>query len=319
VGITVYGCEPDEAALFRGLATWFRVEPTITNAAVSEGNAGLAFGHECVSVGHKDHIANATLLALRRVGVRYISTRSIGYDHIDVEYAKSIGITVANVSYSPGGVADFTVMLMLMLIRNAMAVLARAAAHDYRLSDAPGKELRDLTVGIIGTGRIGTAVIDRLSAFGCRILACDSRPKTGVDHRPLEEVLQQSDIVTLHTPLDARTYHLLDGPRIAQMKRGAFIVNTGRGALIDTEALIRALESGRLGGAGLDVLEGEQGIFYADRRNDPVESDVLRRLHALPTVIISPHTAYYTDHAVRDIVENSLLNCLEIARGRRHG
>jgi D-specific alpha-keto acid dehydrogenase len=319
LGITIYGCEPGEATLFRDLAPRFRVKPTITEAAVSEGNVGLAFGNRCISVGHKTHIANATLLALRRVGVTYISTRSIGYDHVDVDHANSIGITVGNVSYSPHSVADFTLMLMLMLVRDAMQILTRAAARDYRLSDVRGRELRDLTIGIIGTGRIGIAVMDRLSGFGCRVLAYDKRPKTAGDYRPLVEVLQQSDIVTLHTPLTADTHHLLDRERIAQMKRGAFIINTGRGSLLDTEALIRAVESGRLGGAALDVLEGEEGIYYTDRRDNPLESELLLRLHELPTVIISPHTAYYTDHALSDIVQNSIVNCLEVAGGYRHG
>jgi D-specific alpha-keto acid dehydrogenase len=319
LGITIYGSDPDEAALFRRLAPRFGVEPTITEAAVSEETIGLAFGNRCISVGHKTRIENATLLALRRAGVTYISTRSIGYDHIDVGYADSLGITVGNVSYSPDGVADFTLMLMLMLVRDAMPALTRAAAHDYRLSDVRGKELRDLTIGIIGTGRIGIAVHERLRGFGCRVLAYDRRPKTTAEYRSLAEVLRQSDIVTLHTPLDARTHHLLDDRRIAQMKRGAFIVNTGRGSLLDTEALIRAVQCGRLGGAALDVLEGEEGIFYTDRRDDPIESHQLQRLHELPTVIISPHSAYYTNHALSEIVESSIVNCLEITGGRRHG
>jgi D-specific alpha-keto acid dehydrogenase len=319
VGITIYGCEPGEATLFRALAPRSRVRPTITDAAVSEANVGLASGNRCISVGHKARVPNATLRALHHVGVTYISTRSVGYDHIDVDYAERVGITVGNVSYSPDSVADFTLMLMLMLVRDALPTLTRAAAHDYRLSDVRGKELRDLTVGIIGTGRIGIAVMDRLRGFGCRVLASDRRPKTTAEYRPLADVLRRSDIVTLHTPLDAQTHHLLDRRRIAQMKRGAFIVNTGRGALLDTEALISALESGGLGGAALDVLEGEEGIYYADRRDDPIESQLLQRLHELPNVIISPHTAYYTDHALSDIVESSIVNCLEIARGRRHG
>jgi D-specific alpha-keto acid dehydrogenase len=318
LGITIYGCEPGEATLFRDLAPRFRVKPTITEAAVSERNTGLAFGNQCISVGHKTHIPNATLRALRRVGVTYISTRSIGYDHIDVAYANSVGITVGNVSYSPDGVADYTLMLMLMLIRDALPTLTRAAEHDYRLSDVRGKELGDLTVGVIGTGRIGIAVMDRLRGFGCRVLAYDKRPKTTAEYRPLADVLQQSDIVTLHTPLDASTHHLLDQQRIAQMKRGAFIINTGRGSLLDTEALIGAVENGRLGGAALDVVEGEEGIYYTDRRDNAIESPLLLRLHKLPTVIISPHTAYHTDHALSDIVHNSIVNCLDIACDHRH-
>ncbi len=198
-------------------------------------------------------------------------------------------------------------------------MVRRADVHDYRLNDLRGKELRDLTVGVVGTGRIGAAVIDRLRGFGCRILAYDNRPKTAADYVPLDELLQQSDIVTLHTPLTPETHHLLNRQRIEQMKHGAFIVNTGRGPLLDTEALAPALESGRLGGAALDVLEGEEGIFYADRRDTPVENRPLLRLQALPNVIISPHTAYYTDHALRDTVENSITNCLAVETRRRHG
>jgi D-specific alpha-keto acid dehydrogenase len=318
-GITVYGCEPDEAVLFREMARRCGVVPTITEAAVSEANVGLAAGNRCVSVGHKTPVTNPTLLALGRAGVRYLSTRSIGYNHIDVEYAESVGISVGNVAYSPDSVADYTLMLMLMLVRDAKSVLRRTDVHDYRLSDVRGKELRDLTVGIIGTGRIGVAVMDRLRGFGCRVLAYDIRPRNSADYVPLDELLQLSDLVTLHTPLNADTHHLLDRRRIAQLKRGAFVVNTGRGPLLDTDALISALESGSLGGAALDVLEGEEGIFYTDCRTRPVESERLVRLQAMPNVLISPHTAYYTDHALSDTVENSLVNCLSFENGERHG
>jgi D-specific alpha-keto acid dehydrogenase len=240
----------------------------------------------------------------------YISTRSIGYNHIDVNYAESVGICVGNVAYSPDSVADYTLMLVLMAVRNAKSIIRRTDTHDYRLNDMRGKELRDLTIGVIGTGRIGTAVVDRLRGFGCRILAYDNRPKTSAHYVPLDELLQQSDIATLHTPLNTGTHHLLNRRRIEQMKHGAFIINTGRGSLLDTDALLSALESGRLGGAALDVLEGEEGIFYADCRDKPIESKPLLRLQQLPNVLISPHTAYYTDHALSDAVENSIVNCL---------
>jgi D-specific alpha-keto acid dehydrogenase len=318
MGITIYGCGQDEAVLFREMAPRCGVVPTITEAAVSEANIELAFGNRCISVGHKAHITNSTLLALGQAGVTYISTRSIGYNHIDVNYAKRVGISVENVAYSPDSVADYTLMLMLMAARNAKSIVRRADIHDYRLNDVPGKELRDLTIGVIGTGRIGAAVIDRLWGFGCQKLAYDIRPRTSADYVPLDDLLQQSDIVTLHTPLNADTHHLLNRHRIEQMKHGAFIINTGRGSLLDTEALISALESGRLGGAALDVLEGEEGIFYADCRNKPIESKQLLRLQELPNVLISPHTAYYTDHALSDTVENSIINCRKFESKRQH-
>ena len=323
MGITVYGCGPDEAAVFREVAPRFGVAPTMTEAAVSEANVELASGNRCISVGHKTPVTNSTLLALSRAGVRYVSTRSIGYNHIDVNYARSVGynhidvnyarsvgICVGNVAYSPDSVADYALMLMLMAVRNAKSVIRQTDAHDYRLHDVRGKELRDLTVGVVGTGRIGSAVLDRLRGFGCRTLAYDTRQKTRADYVPLGELLEQSDIVTLHIPLTAGTHHLLDRRRIGQMKHGAFIINTGRGSLLDTESLLSALESGRLSGAALDVLEGEDGIFYTDCRNTPLGDTPLTRLQQLPNVIISPHTAYYTDHALNDAVENTIITCL---------
>ncbi|MGI5341510.1 D-isomer specific 2-hydroxyacid dehydrogenase family protein [Streptomyces sp. CA-181903] len=315
-GITFYGCEQDEALLFREMAPRFGVAPTITKEAVSEATIDLAAGNRCISVSHRTHVTRATLTALSRAGVEYLSTRSIGCNHIDVNHAMSVGISVGNVTYSPDSVADYTLMLMLVAVRHAKATVRRTDAHDYRLSEIRGKELRDLTVGVIGTGRIGTAVIDRLRGFGCRVLTYDSRPDTVADHTPIDELLQRSDIVTLHTPLTAGTRHLVDRRRIERMKHGAFIVNTARGPLIDTEALLSALESGRLGGAALDVLDGEEGIFYTDRRNKPIGNRSLLRLQDLPNVFISPHTAYYTDHALSDTVRNTLVNCLDFESGK---
>ncbi|MBT2497581.1 lactate dehydrogenase [Agromyces sp. ISL-38] len=310
-GISIYGCGRDEAVVFREVAPRFGVTPTIIDTAVSEVNIGLAIGNRCISVGHKTPIANSTLRSLSEAGVAYISTRSTGHDHIDVDFARSVGISVEGVVYSPDGVADYTLMLMLMALRNARSIITRAEAHDFRLNRVRGRELRDMTVGVIGTGRIGAAVVDRLRGFGCRVLAYDRNPKTTADYVDLDELLQRSDLVTLHTPLSAETRHLLDRQRFEQMKHGAIIVNTGRGSLLDTESLLSALESGKLGGAALDVLEGEEGIFYTDRRNRPIESRLVLRLQRLPNVLITPHTAYFTEHALRDTVENTILNCLE--------
>ncbi|MFC3453280.1 VanH-AOV family D-lactate dehydrogenase [Amycolatopsis speibonae] len=315
-GITIYGCGQDEAALFREMAPRFGIMPTIAEAPVSEANIELVSGNRCISVGHKTPITNSILSALAKAGVEYISTRSIGFNHIDVNHAESVGITVGNVAYSPDSVADFTLMLMLMAVRDAKSIIRRTEVHDYRLNEVRGKELRDLTVGVVGTGRIGVAVLDRLRGFGCRVLAYDTLLTAPVDYVSLDELLRESDIVTLHVPLNTDTYHLLDQRAIEKMKHGAYIINTGRGPLIETEALISALESGKLGGVGLDVLEGEEGIFYADCRNKTIESKTLLRLEKLSNVLISPHTAYYTDHALSDTVENSIINCLKFESGK---
>ena len=305
--------------MFRETAPRFGVLPTITAAAVSAANIELALGNRCISVSHKTRVTNSTLFALRQAGVTYISTRSIGCNHINVQYAESIGITVGNVAYSPDSVADYTLMLMLMAVRQVKSMLRRADIHDYRLSDVRGRELRDLIVGVVGTGRIGAAVMDRLQGFGCRVLAYDRHPKTDADYVTLDELLRVSDIVTLHTPLTADTRHLLDRRRIAQMKPGAYLINTGRGSLLDTEALVPALESGRLGGAALDVLEGEEGVFYADCRGKPIGNKPLLQLQRLPNALISPHAAYYTDHAMSDTVTNSITNCLAFERRNGYG
>ncbi|MUG23310.1 D-lactate dehydrogenase VanH-E [Paenibacillus macerans] len=316
-GITIYGCEEDEADLFRRYSPHYGVEPTIIESAVSADNAALASGNCCISVNHKTEIGLSTLRALKENGVAYISTRSIGCNHIDMEAAEKLGITIDNVAYSPASVADYTLMLILMSLRNAKSVLCRADAHDYKLCAVPGRELRDMTVGILGTGRIGQAVIDRLNGFGCRILAYNLYPQAKAEYVTLDELLRQSDILTLHMPLNADTYHILDRKRIKSVKHGAFVINTARGSLIDTEALIWALENGRLGGAALDVVEGEEGIFYHDRTNKPVNNQFLPGLQKLPNAIVTPHTAFYTDHALQDIVENTIQNCLEFERGTR--
>ncbi|MBW8827808.1 MAG: lactate dehydrogenase, partial [Acidobacteria bacterium] len=172
------------------MAPGLGVAPSITEAAPTEDTAHLALGSRCISVGHKTRITNATLDALRRAGVTYVSTRSIGCNHIDVAYAESVGIAVEGVSYSPDSVADYTLMLILMSLRNARSMVRRSDAHDFRLIGVPGKELRDLTVGVVGTGRIGAAVIDRLRGFGCRVLAHDTNPCTSADYVALDELIR---------------------------------------------------------------------------------------------------------------------------------
>ena len=316
--LTVYSCDRDEATLFGAESARFGISPVITAEAVSAATIPLAQGSRCISVGHKTHITKKHLLALSKVGVQYISTRSVGTNHIDIAYAETVGITVSNVQYSPDSVADYTLMLMLMTVRHAKSVLLRADKHDYRLSDPRGKELRDLTVGVIGTGRIGSAVIDRLRGFGTRIIAHDRQQKADVEYGTLDEVLRQSDIVTLHAPLDETTRNLLDHRRLAQLKPGAYIVNTGRGGLIDTAALITFLEAGVLGGVALDVVEGEDGIFYGDHRETALGNNPLVRLRELSNAIITPHSAYFTEHALHDTVVNSLTNCAQFERESHH-
>lgn len=310
--LTVFGCAPDEAALFRRLAPEYGVRASVTSFPLSDVGVALAAGSDSVSIEHRTPVANRTLLALRQVGVRYVSTRSAGLDHLDVAYANSIGIEVGNVAYSPEGVADYTLMLILMAVRSARAAMRRVEQHDYRLA-ARSRELPDLTVGVVGAGRIGGAVLERLRGFGCRVLAHDPRLDAG--STPLEELLRSSDVVTLHAPLTCGTHHLIDRRRIALLRPEAVVVNTSRGGLVDTAALVEALEAGRLGGAALDVVEGETGVF--GRATPAPQGSFIERLQRLPNVVLSPHTAYYTDRALRDTVESTLANCLRFDRFER--
>jgi D-specific alpha-keto acid dehydrogenase len=318
-GITVYGCEPDEAEQFRELSPRFGVEATITSVAVAQETVISVPRNRCISVGHKSELTAPTLRALQGAGVEHVSTRSIGLDHIDLEAAEALGIAVDNAVYAPDGVADFTLMLILMLVRDAKRVIRAAEQQDFRLGSVRGRDLCDLTVGVIGMGNIGRAVVERMRGFGCRVLAHTN----GLDARAdaelvsLSRLLVESDVVTLHVPLTADTHHCIGREQLALMKEKAFLVNTGRGALVDTDALLAALENGTLGGAALDVLEGEEGIFYVDRTTTPVEHDALLRLQALPNAIVTPHTAYYTRRALRDTVERTLVNCVHFERNRK--
>lgn len=318
-GITIFGCEQDEAEAFRILSPDFCVIPTLVSDAISTDNVRLAAGNQCVSVGHKSKVSEPTILALRNAGVKYISTRSIGCNHIDTTAAERMGISVGTVAYSPDSVADYTLMLILMAIRGAKPTMYAVAKQDFRLERIRGKELRDMTVGIIGTGRIGQAVAGRLRGFGCRVLACDNCRSIAAEYVPLDKLLRNSDIVTLHVPLYADTLHLIGREQIGAMKRGAVLINTGRGALVDTGALVEALDNGKLGGAALDVLEGEDQFVYTDCSQSTIDHPFLSQLQRMPNVIITPHTAYYTERVLRDTAEKTIQNCLDFERSLQHG
>ncbi|MBR4423314.1 MAG: D-lactate dehydrogenase VanH-A, partial [Mailhella sp.] len=252
-------------------------------------------------------------------GVRYLLCRSICYDHVDLEEAARLGMRVANVSYPPSGVAGYAVMLMLMACRNITGLLRQADMQDFTLRGKIGLDLAACTVGVIGTGQIGATVIRALSGFGCRILACDPRRNPSVEglaeYVGLDRLLAGSDIVTLHTNATADNHHLLNARTFACMKKGAIIINTARGKLIDTQALIGALESGQVGYAALDVLENEEGLYYCDRRGEVIANREMAVLRSFPNVILSPHTAFYTQSAVEHMVRYCFVNAAGFAGG----
>jgi D-specific alpha-keto acid dehydrogenase len=317
LGITVFGCEPDEADLFHRLAPGCGVEISTTPEPLSEAAAVPLAPARCVSVGHRSGVTGRELEALKAAGVDYLSTRSIGLDHIDVDAATELGITVENVTYSPDGVADFTMMLILMATRNTEVLVSPPDVRSVDPCRGRGRDLRDLTVGVVGVGNIGRAVIRRLQGFGCQVLGCDTGTTAGsAAVVPLDHLLQQSDIVPPHLPLTPETRHVIGGVQIASMRDGAILVNTARGALVDTDALLPALQSGHLRFAALDVVEGEEHLEHDGSASSRETRECLLELQQLPNVILTPHIAYRTERTLRELVERTLVNCVDFERSR---
>lgn len=281
-------------------------------------NAHLARGCDAISTIVTD-VNEALLTALAKEGVRYILTRSIGTDHIDMKAARRLGLRVASAVYSPESVANYAIMLMLMCCRKFPYVLDRAKLQDYSLPGKRGRELSAMTVGVIGTGRIGQTVLRHLSGFGCRLLGYDRYPSEAAkglcEMVDLETIYRECDLITLHCPATKENTHMIDRETIAKMKPGVILINTARGALIDSMALIEGLESGHVGAAGLDVIENEYGLYYINHTGKAMNNRELALLSSFPNVIVAPHAAFYTDVSVYDMVRCSVEACAAFERG----
>lgn len=319
--LVAYNGRPDEVGYFHKFAKEYGVDLKLVPEIPSEENAAEAAGCTCISV-LTSPMTESRLRRFYDEGIRYISTRSIGYDHVDVAAAKKLGMHIGNVSYTPNSVADYTVMLALMATRKIKAIARHSAAQDFTLGGVQGVELHNLTVGVIGTGRIGRLVAKRLSAFGCRVIAYDlyesDEIKTFGEYVPLKQLFAESDLITMHMPATKENYHLINQDTIASMKDGVFIINTARGSLIDTHAFLGAVESGKIGGAALDVIENETGLYYNNLESTPLTNREMAVLKSYPNVIVTPHTAFYTDQAVSDMVEHSIESCLLFTEGKKN-
>lgn len=308
--VVAYATRPDEQYGFDKFTKELNIEVKYITQKLCKETAHEAEGFEFVTILGNCDASSEVLEILSGYGVKYIASRSAGYNNIDLKKAKELGIRVSNANYSPYCVSDFTVMLILMSIRKVSRALQRGQVQDFSLVGIQGKEMHNLTVGVVGTGRIGQAVIKSLTGFGCKIVAYDLYPneamKQYVEYVSLEELYKTSDVITLHTPLFESNYHLINKETIDQMKDGVVIINTARGELVNTGDLIEKLEEGKIGAAGLDVLENEMGIFHHDCRHTRLNNRELQILSQMPNVILTQHYAFYTDQAVCDMVECGL-------------
>ncbi len=285
-------------------------EPTIENSHYLDNCEG-------VSILGQTQIDDKLLDCWKENGIRYVSTRTIGYNHIDIKYANSIGIRVCNANYAPNGVADYTVMFMLLVLRHYKPALWRGQVYDYSLNGLKGREMRNLTIGIMGTGRIGQAVIRNLSGFGCRILACDSYQNESVkkyaDYVNEDTLYQQSDIISLHMPLLESTYHIINNDTIKKMKDGVVLINCARGELMNLDDLIDNLESGKIGGLGLDTVESEEGLVHLDLRTSILNNRRIAYIRQFPNVVMTQHMAFYTEEAVESMIHCGIFGIIDMA------
>lgn len=310
--IIAFEVREDEVKIFEQLKAEFQMEIVYVREALKEENAYQAAGFEGVTILAGSKLDKVLLNELKNYGVKYISTRSVGYNHIDLKYAKEIGLKISNAAYPPYSVADYTVMLMLMTLRHYKQALFRGNVNDYSLTGLQGREMRSLTVGIIGSGRIGTAVIKNLTGFGCRILVYDKNRSEAAEkmaeYVELDRIYRECDMISLHTPLLDSTYHMINRESIDRMQDQVILINCARGELMSLPDLIQGIESKKIGALGLDVVEQEDGIYHRDLRTDIITNRDMAYLRQFPNVIMTQHMAFYTEEAVESMVRLGVEN-----------
>ena len=289
---------------------------------LNEETVGLAAGFEVVCVFVNDRVDAAVIATLASLGIRLVALRCAGYNNVDLVAAKKHRITVVRVpGYSPYAVAEHTIGLMLALNRKLHRAYNRVREGNFALDGLLGFDMHGKTAGVIGTGKIGTVVAEILSGLACSILAFDPVPNERcrslrVRYVQLDELLAQSDIITLHCPLTPGNKHMINKAAITRMKTGVMLINTSRGALLDTVAVIEALKSGKIGYLGLDVYEEEEEIFFEDRSGLILGDDVFARLLTFPNVIVTGHQAFFTREALENIAANTIENITRFEQGQ---
>ena len=289
---------------------------------LNKETALLASGFKGVCVFVHDILDARVLKILKTGGTELIALRSAGFNNVDLIAASELGFTVVRVpSYSPQAVAEHTVALILSLVRKTHRAYSRVREGNFSLEGLLGQNIHGKTVGVIGTGKIGKAFSKIMSGFGCRILAYDPYPSKecealGAYYVSLHELFSQSDIISLHCPLTPDTRHLIDADALKEMKTGVVLINTSRGAVIDTKAVIKALKTGKIGYLGLDVYEEEEDIFFEDLSNEVIQDDMFARLLTFPNVLITGHQAFFTREALDEIADTTLSNIKDFEEGR---
>lgn len=312
--VAVFATKGYDKASFEYVNEQFGHDLSFYEPKLTPETAVLAAGYEAVCVFVNDQVNRETISKLAAGGTKIIATRSAGYNQIDLQAAEEIGIPIVRVpAYSPNAISEFTVALILTLGRQTHRAYNRVRDNNFELDGLEGFELHGKTIGVLGTGRIGTAVLHNLSGFGVNLLAYDIYRNPEAEYLahyvddPLEMV-KQCDIITLHMPLTPDSHHIINAQTIPQLKDGVFIVNTSRGGLLDTQAVIDGLKSGKIGYLAIDVYEIEGDLFFQDLSNEVVQDDVFSRLQTFPNVLITGHQAFLTKRALHNIAETTLAN-----------
>lgn len=298
-----------------------RHELIFHNVPLSIRTAALAEQCEVVCCFVNDRLDSVVLHKLFTLGVTFIALRCAGFNQVDLATAKTLGIVVARVpEYSPHAVAEHALALILVLNRNLHRAYNRVRENDYSLNGLIGFDVVKKTVGVIGTGKIGEVFAQIMKGIGCNVIAYDPVPATtlitaGIPYVPLADIWAQADIISLHCPLTTATQHLINADVIDQMKHKVMLINTGRGGLIDTRAVVIGLKSGKIGYLGLDVYEEESDLFFEDYSNQVLQDDVFARLLTFPNVVITGHQAFFTHEALTAISEITLGNIDNFCHG----
>lgn len=316
--VAVFSTKPYDRTFLDRANSEFGHELTYFEPHLKIETVSLAEGFPAVCVFVNDVLDGPVLEKLAQGGTKVVALRCAGFNNVDLPTAERLGMKVVRVpAYSPHAVAEYTVGMMLTLNRKIHRAYARVREGNFSLDGLLGFDMHGRTVGIVGTGKIGAVVTRILAGFGCRLLGYDVYPndecrELGLEYVSLEELLGQSDIVTLHCPLTPETRHLINPQTIQQMKRGAMLINTSRGAVIDTEAVVHALKSGQIGLLGIDVYEEEGDYFFEDLSERVIADDVLSRLLTFPNVLVTGHQAFFTLDALDAIAATTLRNLQEI-------